>query len=151
MKFILTKELGRLARWLRILGFDTVYYRQDNTSRLLLLALREARIVITRNKVLFDKISAKAVYVKEERLREQLKKVASTLKMKIDQDKMFSRCVICNRPLSCVDKREVEKKVPEYVYKTQNKFMDCPECNRVYWPGSHWGNIKKALAKLELI
>ena len=151
MKFILTKELGRLARWLRILGFDTVYYRQDNTSKVLLLALREQRIVVTRNKVLFDKISVKAVYIKEEKIEEQLKRLAAALDLKIEQDKMFTRCVMCNRSLHDVDKKDIADKIPPYVYKTQEEFMSCPECKRVYWPGSHWGNIKKALKELNIV
>jgi uncharacterized protein with PIN domain len=151
LKFILTKEVGRLARWLRILGFDTVYYNQDNTSRLLLLALREQRIVITRNKLLFDKLSAKAIYVKDEKISRQLKEVTEALGVKIEEDQMFSRCVLCNKGLEAVRKQEIEKEVPKYVYKTQKAFMRCPQCSKVYWPGTHWGNIKKALKELNIV
>ena len=136
---------------MRILGFDAVYYRQSNASQVLLLALREQRIVVTRNKVLFDKISVKAVYVKEEKVEEQLKKVVTALNIKIEQDKMFTRCVMCNKPLQGADKKDIADKVPPYVYKTQEEFMECPECRRVYWPGSHWGNIKKALKELDIV
>ncbi len=147
-KFILSKELGRLSRWLRILGFDTVYFNEDNYSKLLLLALREERIIVTRNKTLAEKVCTRAVYLKEEKLEEQLKKVIDVLMLKIEEDKMFSRCVICNKLLEKIEKNRVKKRVPEYVYKTQEDFMECPSCRRIYWPGSHWANIKEALKKI---
>ena len=151
MKFILTKEVGRLARWLRILGFDTVYYNQDNTARVLLLALREQRIVVTRNKLLFDTISAKAVYLTQEKVEDQLRAVIEKLGIRIDEEKMFSRCVLCNKALAAVDKQNVKERVPPYVYKTQDSFMECGLCRRVYWPGTHWGNIRKALERLDIV
>jgi uncharacterized protein with PIN domain len=151
MKFILTKEVGRLARWLRILGFDAVYYNQDNTARVLLLALRERRIVVTRNKLLFDKISVKAVYLRQEKVEEQLKAVIEKLGIRIDEGKMFSRCVLCNKALVAVDKQSIKERVPVYVYKTQDAFMECGLCQRVYWPGTHWGNIRKALKSLNVV
>jgi uncharacterized protein with PIN domain len=151
MKFIVTKEVGRLARWLRILGFDAVYYDQDNTARVLLLALREQRIVVTRNKLLFDTISAKAVYLTQEKVEEQLTAVIEKLGIGIDEEKMFSRCVLCNKVLVPVDKQSIKERVPAYVYKTQDAFMECSRCLRVYWPGTHWGNIRKALKGLNLV
>ena len=147
MRFILTKELGRLSRWLRILGFDTVYFKEENYSKLLLLALREERIIITRNKTLAEKVATKAVYLKEENLSEQLKRVREELNLKIEEDKMFSRCVICNKSLEEVEKEKVKERVPEYIYKTQQDFMECPQCKRIYWSGSHWQNIREALNK----
>jgi len=147
-KFLLTKEVGRLARWLRILGYDTAYFRQDNTSKALLLALREGRIIITRNKALHDKVSVKSVYLKEEKIKAQLKKVVDELNIEVDQDSMFTRCVICNRLLDKIDKAGIKDRVPAYVFKTQDEFMECRQCRRVYWPGTHWGNIKKALNNL---
>ena len=148
MKFILSKELGKLARWLRILGFDAVYFNQDNTAGLLLLALREQRLIITKNKSLYDTVSAKSVYIKEEELSRQLKKVVDSLSLKIEEEKMFSRCAVCNQILEPVAKKEIEKRVPPYVYKTQEEFRVCRSCRRVYWPGTHWGNIKEAISKL---
>lgn len=147
-RFILTKELGRLARWLRILGFDTVYFKEDNRARVLLIALRQERILITRCKVLFDKVSLKAVYVKEEMLEAQLKKVIESLRLDIQEDKMFTRCTLCNTPLAHITKEKIKEIIPQYVYKTQNEFMICPQCKRVYWQGSHWGKVNKVIAKL---
>ncbi|MFZ5845151.1 MAG: Mut7-C RNAse domain-containing protein, partial [Patescibacteria group bacterium] len=58
---------------------------------------------------------------------------------------MFSRCTICNQELSSIDKTKIKEKVPVYVYNTQENFFICAVCNRIYWQGTHWGNVKKTL------
>ena len=148
MKFLLTKEVGKLARWLRILGYDAVYYREDNTSRALLSALRESRVIITRNKVFFDKVSVKSVYLTQEKIKDQLGNVIRQLDLKIDEGMIFTRCVLCNEDLGKIKKEEVKHRVPEYVFKTQDKFMECRVCQRIYWPGSHWENIRRYVQEI---
>ena len=148
MKFVLTKELGRLVRWLRILGFDTVYFKSDNRGTLILEALREDRIIITRTKEKIGDLEKKTVVVTSNKLEEQLKEVITKLKLKINEDKMFTRCTVCNDILKEVKKEAIKEKIPEYVYKTQNLFMQCSGCRKVYWQGSHWGNVKKTIASL---
>ena len=148
MKFVLTKELGRLVRWLRILGFDTVYFKSDNKGTLILEALREDRIIITRTKEKIGDLEKKTVVVLSNKLEEQLKEVINKLNLKVDENKMFTRCTICNEILKEVKKEDVKKNIPGYVYKTQNLFMQCLSCGKVYWQGSHWGNVKKTIASL---
>jgi uncharacterized protein with PIN domain len=148
MKFILTKELGRLAKWLRILGFDTAYFNQDNLSSLIIQALREERIIITRNQRLPKSTGLKIVLIKQEVLKEQLQEILKILKIQPDSDMMFSRCIICNVELTDIRKDKVKDRVPEYVFKTQDKFITCPRCNRIYWSGTHWGNVAKTLDRI---
>lgn len=148
MKFILTRELGRLAKWLRILGFDTEYYNKDNISSLIIQALRDNRIIITRNSRLPRSAGLKIVLVSSERLKEQVPEVLAALKIKLSDDKMFTRCIICNRELVSVEKETVKDKVPEYVFKTQEEFVACPGCERIYWQGTHWGNVAKSLKEI---
>ncbi|RKY38227.1 MAG: hypothetical protein DRP72_02210 [Candidatus Omnitrophota bacterium] len=145
VKFILTKELGRLARWLRILGFDTYYYTSDNMGTLIIYALRENRVIVTRRKRVDD---MKVVVVETNDVRSQIRELVEKLKLKIDESLMFSRCVICNEPLEKVDKEEIRGKVPEYVYISQQEFYRCSSCQRLYWQGSHWGNVKEILKKV---
>lgn len=145
MKFILTKEIGRLSRWLRILGFDTVYFASDNLGTLILEALREDRIIITRKKAKIDDLEKKTVVISSEKLERQLKEVVEKLNLKIAPEQLFSRCAMCNTILGEVEKAAVKEVVPPYVYKTQKLFRQCPGCKRIYWQGSHWGNVKKAL------
>jgi len=146
MKFILTPELGRLAKWLRILGFDAAYFPQINFSSLLIQALRDNRIILTRNSRFINMATgAKLVHIKNDEVNHQLKQVLKELDIKLDKDTMFSRCLICNVELNEVDKQQVKNKVPEYVFKTQDEFFTCPSCQRIYWSGTHWGNISQAL------
>lgn len=149
MKFILTKELGRLAKWLRILGFDTVYYNQDNPSSLIIAALRDERIILTRNQRLPQARGLKIVLIKNEKIKKQVEEVLKTLKIRPDPEMMFSRCILCNEELTDIAKDKIKDKVPEYVFKTQEDFITCPKCQRIYWQGTHWGNVQKTLEEIK--
>lgn len=145
MQFIVTKELGRLAKWLRILGYDTTYFTLDNRSSLIIASLREDRIILTRDTRMGRYAGLKIVKLESDFVKEQLKQVLDELNLKPDEEDMFSRCTICNEILGCVEKSEAKGKVPEYVFETQGEFMRCPECLRFYWQGTHWGNVKNIL------
>lgn len=145
MKFILSRELGRLAKWLRILGFDTAYFNQDNTATLIIQALRENRMILTRNHKLAAAARVKLFLVKTEKLKDQLIEVLKELNLTLNSDMMFSRCIICNVELQPLAKEKVQNQVPEYVFKTQSNFVICPGCKRIYWTGTHWGNVSEIL------
>ena len=149
MKFILTKELGRLSKWLRILGFDTVYYNQDNLSSLIIHALRDERMILTRNQRLPQGRGLKIVLIKNEKIKKQVAEILQTLKIEPEPEMMFSRCTLCNAELVEIAKEEVKDKVPEYVFKAQEDFITCPQCKRVYWQGTHWGNVRKTLEEIK--
>ena len=149
MKFILTKELGRLSKWLRILGFDTVYYNQDNLSSLIIQALRDERIILTRNQRLPQARGLKIVLIKNEKIKKQVAEILQTLKIVLEPEMMFSRCILCNTELVYITKDEVKDKVPEYVFNTQEDFLTCPQCNRIYWQGTHWGNVQETLEEIK--
>lgn len=148
MKFILTKELGRLAKWLRILGFDAEYFEQDNLSSLMVEALRDERIILTRNQRLARPGAIKIILIQADIIKEQLREVLKKLNIRPISDMMFSRCILCNQELVDIDKEKVKDKVPEYVFKTQKDFITCPECKRIYWQGTHWGNVTKTLEEI---
>lgn len=150
MKFILTKELGRLAKWLRILGYDTKFYREDNLSTLVITALREERVILTRNSRLSSFAGPRVVKIESDFVDKQIKQLLAQLKLKTKPGGMFTRCVICNVELQEAAKSRLKNKVPEYVYQTQEKFTRCPECKRLFWPGTHWGNVRKYLEKIRL-
>ncbi|MFH1457637.1 MAG: Mut7-C RNAse domain-containing protein [Candidatus Omnitrophota bacterium] len=150
MKFLLTRELGRLAKWLRILGLDASYVVESNLSSLIIQALRDNRIILTRNHRLPESRGIRIVLLKAQTLKEQLQEVLKTLDISLEPALMFSRCTICNEELAAVEKEKIKDKVPEYVYKTQEDFMSCPKCNRTYWQGTHWGNVAQTLKKITL-
>jgi hypothetical protein len=147
MKFIVTKELGKLARWLRIMGFDTVYCRSTDLGGLVIRALRDGRLIVTRSKGIRH-VQKCIVAVNSNELAEQLGELKNRLNLEIDQKAMFTRCTVCNEPLKSIDKEEAKDKVPEYVYSRQESFMRCPNCKKIYWQGSHWGNINEVIKKL---
>jgi uncharacterized protein with PIN domain len=149
MKFILTKELGRLARWLRILGYDTEYFSKDTTGSLIIQALREGRIILTRNHRLPKPKSIKVVIIQHETIKEQIAEVLKALSIQLVSDMMFTRCILCNEELVDIEKEKVKNRVPEYVFKTQDNFITCPKCKRIYWQGTHWGNVAKTLEEIK--
>lgn len=147
MKFILTKELGKLARWLRILGFDTVYYKGDNLGPIIIQALREDRRIITRKKGI-RYLQKRIMVVSSEKVQRQLKELQKKLDLDIKEDKIFTRCTVCNALLEEVKKENIKASLPEYVYRHQDCFRQCESCKKVYWKGSHWGDIKKGVSQL---
>lgn len=148
MKFLLTKELGRLVRWLRIMGFDTEYFDSENKASLIITALREERIIVTRNKRLTKSSGIKIVALEAELIKHEIKELLQKLNLKPDDKQLFSRCIICNELLKSIEKEKVKDKVPEYVFKTQKEFVTCPKCQRIYWQGTHWGNVRQILKEI---
>ena len=149
MRFILTAELGRLVKWLRILGFDAVYFSQVNFSSLLIQALRDNRVILTRNSRFINKARVvKAVHIKSDAVSSQLKQVLRELSLRPKKELMFSRCIICNVELNEIEKLQVKDKVPEYVFGTQDEFFTCSSCQRIYWSGTHWGKVSKILKEM---
>ncbi len=150
MRFILTNELGRLARWLRLLGFDTVYFKTNNMGSLIIQTLLEDRFIITRRHKKIDDLEKRTLLLKSDNLKHQLKEIIEKLNLKIAEENMFKRCTLCNALLQETSKESIRQEVPEYVYKTQSQFFQCPHCQRVYWQGSHWGNAQRYLAEIGL-
>lgn len=148
-RFILTRELGRLAKWLRILGYDAIYFDSDNVSTLIIKSLRENRIILTRNSKLTRHKGAGIILLSSDFLGKQLKELTRQLKLKPEKEAMFSRCVICNELLKVLEKQKAEGKVPPYVFETQEDFVTCPKCGRIYWQGTHWGNVRHYLKNIE--
>jgi uncharacterized protein with PIN domain len=147
-KFILTRELGRLAKWLRILGFDTVYFKARNRSSLIIDALRENRIIVTRNHHINATPALRIINIQADRLDDQLKQLVRESGISLDKKQLFSRCTICNAELTFIDKEKVKEKVPPYVFETQDDFCACPNCQKIYWAGTHWGNVESTLKEI---
>ncbi len=143
---ILTRELGRLSKWLRIVGFDAEYYDNDNMSSLIIRALRENRTVITRRKTIGD---LKVVTVGQDDVRDQLRTILSAFSFQPEKKDLFRRCVVCNCELVQIEKEMIKDKVPEYVYNSQDVFFSCPRCQRLYWKGSHWEHVQAFLQDIK--
>ncbi len=148
MRFILTRELGKLARWLRILGHDAVYFKEDKLSSLIIEALRDDRIILTRNHRLSSPGGVRVILIEKEKMGEQIPEVLQKLSIEVKKEQMFSRCILCNGELVSLEKKKIQDRVPEYVFNTQNNFLSCPQCRRIYWQGTHWGNVENTLKEM---
>lgn len=137
-KFIATFEVGRLCKWLRILGYDTEYFNKGKKSQLIMRSLREGRVILTRESNLSRYSGIRTIRIKSDLVEEQVRQVLRQMRLKTEKDKMFTRCVLCNRPIHNVKKEDVKSKIPPYVYKTQNIFFKCQDCEKIYWKGTHW-------------
>ncbi|HDN80063.1 MAG TPA: hypothetical protein ENG33_06340, partial [Chloroflexi bacterium] len=116
MKFLADSMLGSLAKWLRILGYDTLYFPNMEDSELARLAMKEGRVLLTRDQELARRKGLKALLIKSEKLQEQITQVFRELNL--EKKNPFSRCPVCNTPLQPVDKEAVRGRVPAYVFET---------------------------------
>ncbi|MCD6451131.1 MAG: Mut7-C RNAse domain-containing protein [Acidobacteria bacterium] len=148
-RFILDCMLGKLAKWLRILGYDTLYFSKISDVDLLRMAEKEGRVLLTRDTRIGERRnSATIVLVHSGEPEEQLKEIVSRFKLNLSPERVFSRCLVCNTPITLVEKKEVAGRVPPYVYRTQQRFAYCPTCDRIYWRGTH---IKRVFERLRLL
>jgi uncharacterized protein with PIN domain len=148
-RFIADAMLGRLAKWLRALGYDVAYERKIEDAALLARARAEGRRLLTRDAYLVRRrdLPPGTVLVRSDHLREQLAQVVAELGLSVDRYR-FTRCIDCNTPLTAVARDAVRDIVPQYVFETQARFGRCPGCGRVYWPGTHWARMRERLDQL---
>lgn len=140
--------LGKLARWLRLLGFDTLYFRSISDAALTKAAHRQRRLLLTCDKELIRHHGDVALIpVPSHHPPEQLHYLISLLHLDTDTY-LFSRCVHCNEPVHEVETSELALDgIPPHVLATHRTFYRCPTCGRYYWPGSHHEKIRRALAR----
>lgn len=136
LKFAADRMLGRLVKWLRVIGQDVIYGQHLTGYGLIRAARAETRLILTRDKRLKQKQPPPFIFIESDHYREQLRQVIRDCGLKTGQG-MFARCVVCNAVLQTRPKETVEKLVPPYVFSTQEKFSWCPKCQRVYWPATH--------------
>lgn len=136
MKFVADTMLGRLAKWLRVAGYDTHYqshYSQEQLGSL----VRKGRRLLTRDKRLFKRYRA-SVFISGDHVGEQLSQLYEMGHLHPDPSKWFSRCVRCNTLLKEASDSEAREMVPEYVfYENRGQIRICPSCGRCFWPGTH--------------
>jgi hypothetical protein len=146
VRFATDCNLGKLAKWLRILGYDTLYERGNADPDFLLKAAAEGRVALTRKQDLACLPHAgRLVVVKADLVRLQLGEVLDALSLIPDPVKKMTRCLSCNTSLEEIPKERAEGVVPLYVYVTCDQFKGCPSCRRIYWPGTHRRHIEKSL------
>ena len=150
--FVADVNVGRLAKWLRIMGYDTLMPDDTDDGELIRVALREGRVILTRDVGIVKRRvvrlgQLKAILIADDHLAGQIKQLGHDLRL--EGPRRFSRCIRCNELLQRISREEAAPQVPEFVLGTQQEFMACPSCCRVYWKGTHWANMTRELAKLE--
>ncbi|MBN1834209.1 MAG: Mut7-C ubiquitin/RNAse domain-containing protein [Spirochaetales bacterium] len=144
-RFVVDVHLGRLAKTLRMLGFDSLYSNRMDDRSLAEIAGHEKRILLTRDRELLKRsLVSHGYYVRSPNPLEQLAEVVRRFDL-ARQVRPFTLCLRCNEPLVAVSKTEVLDKVPEHVARSYHRFRRCPLCGRIYWPGTHWESMRKAL------
>ena len=135
--FAAENTLGKLSKWLRILGFDTICSSGGQQLDFFLAASSE-RVLLTRTRSMARQIrSDRLLFVRSDEPRQQLMEVIRNLHIQPEDVRPFTRCVDCNHPIEPVEKRLIRNQVPDFVYEVHEQFQRCRQCRKVFWPGSH--------------
>lgn len=148
MKFIADGMLGRLTRWLRLLGHDVKYSTNMDDKQLIALAKKEKRILLTRDFPLYQQAISKGLdvfYVQGQTQAEKLAELAKRFDIKLEVDMTISRCPKCNAEVRPITKEKVAEKVEKNTFAHYSDFWICPRCKQIYWQGAHWTKISKML------
>jgi uncharacterized protein with PIN domain len=140
IRFIADCHLGRLAKYLRFMGYDTLYFSHIEDNDLVVRAENEGRVILTRDVALSKRRNVPVYLLDPEETGAQLLDLAQRFSLRILEDDR-RRCLVCNAPLVRVDKTALPKSVPEKVLDGFDVFRQCPSCGRVYWNGDHYRNL----------
>lgn len=152
LKFVTDGMLGKLTRWLRMLGHDVEYAGSMDDKKLMLKAKEENRILLTRDVELFKRAVARGVeafLVENPNQTANLAGLAKRFGFKLEIDVAVSRCPKCNSKLETVAKTSVADKLFETTASNYDEFWQCQGCGQVYWRGTHWKKIEKTLKQAE--
>ncbi len=145
MRLVADAMLGRLAKWLRLLGYDTLYWRGDDAG-LVRLAMVEDRLLLTRDTRLPPRLPpGRSLFIESDHYDEQLGQVVGRLGL---PPWIGHRCLRCNLRLEPAVKAEVRGQVPEFVWHRHDRFARCPGCLRIYWEGTHYARMMETLERV---
>jgi hypothetical protein len=149
LRFAADRMLGRLVKWLRIIGQDVIYGPHLTGYGLIRAARAENRLILTRDHRLKQKQPPPFLFIESDHYRDQLRQVVGQCGLRLG-DGLFVRCIECNTLLQSRPKETLEKVVPPYVFSSQEKFSVCPTCGRIYWPATHHQKMLEELRNLGL-
>ncbi|MDP3011515.1 MAG: Mut7-C RNAse domain-containing protein, partial [Candidatus Hydromicrobium sp.] len=132
--------------------YDVMYINNASDDQIIKIARETDRIILTRDSLMlarreFKKGIIKYLYIKEDKLENQLDQIKSELKISLKPN--LIRCIGCNEKLIKVKKEDVKNKVPPYVYRTQQNFLYCKKCDKYYWRGTHYDNIRNTFLSIK--
>lgn len=147
LKFLAAENLNRLAKWLRILGYDTLILKNVSFAKVRNIAQKERRIYLTRSsKEAKSPHRFSRLLLKTDNLHKQLCELSSILEY--DQEKAFTRCPICNRQLQNIEPCKIKSRIPRYVFENFQEFRYCRKCGRIFWQGSHYHKMENMLKEI---
>ena len=152
MKFLADGMLGKLTRWLRMLGQDVEYSVKLTDSELLELAKKKNRVLLTKDLELYQRAIAKgidALYLEGKTESERLAELAKRYDLTLTMDMKESHCPICNTKLQATPKEQLEGELEKNTYTYYDKFWKCPNCGQIYWQGAHWTQINNTLTQAQ--
>ena len=146
--FAAERTLGKLTKWLRLLGFDTLA-ESDLSDKRFFDKIGDDRILLTRTQWVRKKFAArKLIFIDSDHLEQQMVQIFRELKLTAAQTRPFSRCLLCNVQIEAIAKSALQGKVPDYIFETHDQFNRCPKCGRIFWPGSHTHRSLKKIQQL---
>jgi len=138
-RFVTDSSLGRLAKWLRLMGFDTAFDAKAPDPYHLMASGADSRLVLTRSPSVYHQlVGCPALLIGSEHPRKQVRQIICELHIRREEVRPFTRCAACNAALRYLSKADAAGLVPDYVLQQQARFHQCPGCDRIYWPGSHY-------------
>ncbi len=151
-RFLVDANVGRLAKWLRAIGYDALFIHDADDRELVRVAAEQGRTILTRDRHIPERRvvtggRVKVLLLVSDDFREQMREVAEALDLGFDE--RFSRCIECNVPLAEIAKDLVRDRAPPFVFKTQSSFQVCPRCDKLYWRGTHWRNMEAEMARFK--
>jgi len=152
MRFIVDTNAGKLAKWLRMLGYDAVFFNGTDDAEVISQAFKENRVLLTRDTHIMEWSVIRSGRVRTVLIRSddpdiQVSQVIGELGI-TEFPEPFSICLVCNNPLMKISKIEIADNIPTYVWRTQEEFKLCPVCRRIYWRGTHWAIMKQRIEEL---
>ena len=137
MRFIADVMLGRLAKRLRLLGFDVLYDRTFDDNEIIRLSLEQDRVILTRDNALSERpLAVNHLFIQDDGVRQQLHQVLTSFAL-TGMSRPLTRCSECNEPLTMISRDDARDRVPRYVYERYRGFFQCEQCGRIYWRGTH--------------
>ena len=151
LKFIVDNNVGKLAKWLRMMGYDTLFFDGSDDWEMVRTALAEGRVILTRDTQIVRRRVVtsgrlKVVLIESDEPERQMRQVVETLNLDC-QFRPFTICLECNQPLEERSKQQVKDLVPPHVFQTRSQYMECPACHRIYWRGTHCEAMARKLEK----
>ena len=153
-RFYADSMLGKLSRFLRFLGYDTLYRREETVEEMLVISKNDSRIILSSSQSvhsLCKKQNIESIFLSSIEISDQLKVIKSNLNLEyqvpVNPDLM--RCSVCNGSLKSKTKIEILSRIPEGTAKHYDNFWECESCSKIFWLGSHWEDIKRIISKLD--